>query len=56
LPRVNTALVGSAVSKAVSGADPWFGVALQLGWIVALWALATVLWRAGLRQYESVGG
>ncbi len=38
------------------GADPWFGIALQLGWIVVLWALATVLWRAGLRQYESVGG
>jgi ABC-type uncharacterized transport system permease subunit len=29
---------------------------LQLGWIVVLWGLALVLWRAGLRQYESVGG
>jgi viologen exporter family transport system permease protein len=38
------------------GADPWWGIALQLGWIVVLWALALVLWRAGLRQYESVGG
>ena len=38
------------------GADPWFGIVLQLGWIVVLWALAMVLWRAGLRQYESVGG
>jgi len=38
------------------GADPWWGIALQLGWIVVLWALAMVLWRAGLRQYESVGG
>jgi ABC-2 type transport system permease protein len=38
------------------GAEPWWGILLQLGWIVVLWALATVLWRAGLRQYESVGG
>ena len=38
------------------GADPWFGIALQLLWIVVLFALAKVLWRAGLRQYESVGG
>jgi ABC-2 type transport system permease protein len=38
------------------GADPWWGIALQVVWIVVLWALAMVLWRAGLRQYESVGG
>lgn len=38
------------------GADPLWGLGLQLGWIVVLWALARVLWRAGLRQYESVGG
>jgi len=37
------------------GANPWLGVLLQLGWIVVLWGLARVLWRAGLRQYESVG-
>jgi ABC-2 type transport system permease protein len=38
------------------GATAWFGILLQLGWIAALWGLALVLWRAGLRQYESVGG
>jgi ABC-2 type transport system permease protein len=38
------------------GASPWLGIMLQLGWIVVLWALALVLWRAGLRQYTSVGG
>ena len=38
------------------GADLGWGIALQLGWIIVLYALATVLWRAGLRQYESVGG
>jgi ABC-2 type transport system permease protein len=38
------------------GADPFAGMLLQVGWIAALWALAMVLWRAGLRRYESVGG
>jgi ABC-2 type transport system permease protein len=38
------------------GADPIWGIGLQIGWIVGLWALARVLWRAGLRQYEAVGG
>lgn len=38
------------------GAAPWTGLAVQLGWIVVLWALALLLWRAGLRRYESVGG
>jgi ABC-2 type transport system permease protein len=39
-----------------AGAGAWWGIGLQLGWIVVLWGLALVLWRAGLRQYESVGG
>jgi ABC-2 type transport system permease protein len=39
-----------------TGADPWWGITLQLGWIAGLYCLAIVLWRAGLRQYESVGG
>jgi ABC-2 type transport system permease protein len=38
------------------GADPLWGIGVQLGWIAALYVLASVLWRAGLRQYESVGG
>jgi ABC-2 type transport system permease protein len=38
------------------GANPLWGLGLQVAWIVGLWALARVLWRAGLRQYESVGG
>ena len=35
---------------------PLVGIAIQLGWIVGLWLLAIVLWRAGLRRYEAVGG
>ena len=38
------------------GADPWWGIGLQLLWIVVLWGLAGLLWRAGLREYTSVGG
>lgn len=38
------------------GTDPLYGIGLQLVWIAVLWGLAMVLWRAGLRQYESVGG
>src|SRR6185295_7100304 len=30
------------------GADPWWGIALQAGWIVVLWGAAALLWRAGL--------
>jgi len=37
------------------GASAWHGIVLQVGWIAVLWALALVLWRAGLRQYEAVG-
>jgi ABC-2 type transport system permease protein len=39
-----------------TGIDALLGIALQLGWIVGLWGLATLLWRAGLKRYESVGG
>lgn len=38
------------------GTDPLYGIGLQLVWIVVLWCLAMVLWKAGLKQYESVGG
>jgi ABC-2 type transport system permease protein len=38
------------------GAEPLWGIGVQLGWIAGLWCLAMVLWRAGLRKYESVGG
>jgi len=38
------------------GANPWSGLLVQVGWIAVLWLLGLVLWRAGLRRYESVGG
>jgi ABC-2 type transport system permease protein len=31
------------------------GLAVQLGWVAALWILVAVLWRRGLRAYSSVG-
>jgi len=39
-----------------AGANPLVGIAIQLAWIIGLWLLAIVMWRAGLRRYESVGG
>jgi ABC-2 type transport system permease protein len=39
-----------------TGVDLWIDLGLQLDWIVVLWGLARLLWRAGLKQYESVGG
>jgi ABC-2 type transport system permease protein len=39
-----------------TGVNPLVGIAIQLGWIIGLWLLALVMWRAGLRRYESVGG
>jgi len=39
-----------------TGADLWAALGLQAAWIVVLWGLAMILWRAGLKQYESVGG
>jgi ABC-2 type transport system permease protein len=38
------------------GGSPWNGLLLQVAWIGVLWLLGLVLWRAGLRRYESVGG
>ncbi len=32
------------------------GLAIQAGWVLALLALATVLWRRGLRRHTAVGG
>ena len=47
--------LGVMLGKDVGG-SPWVGIGMQLGWIVLLWLLASVIWRAGLRRYEAVGG
>jgi ABC-type uncharacterized transport system, permease component len=40
----------------VSGGDLWFGLAVQAGWVLALFALSRWLWRQGVRRYGAYGG
>lgn len=39
-----------------SGAGLAQGLLLQMGWVLAAWALARWMWRRGLRHYSAVGG
>ena len=39
----------------VSGPALWEGLAIQAAWVLIMYALATTLWRAGLRKYQAVG-
>jgi ABC-2 type transport system permease protein len=47
--------LGILTGKDVGG-SAWVGIGIQIAWIGILWLLGAVLWRAGLRRYESVGG
>ena len=40
----------------VRGPELWFGLGIQAAWVVACFVAARLMWRAGLRRYESVGG
>jgi ABC-2 type transport system permease protein len=40
----------------VRGAELWAGLSIQAGWAIASFVAARLMWRAGLRRYESVGG
>jgi ABC-2 type transport system permease protein len=40
----------------VRGAELWTGLAIQAGWVITCYLAARLMWRAGLRRYESVGG
>ncbi|MGH8046751.1 MAG: ABC transporter permease [Chthoniobacterales bacterium] len=40
----------------VSGAAMWSGLAVQAGWMLALFALSSWLWRRGVRHYGGYGG
>jgi ABC-2 type transport system permease protein len=32
------------------------GLAIQAGWVLLMWLVATMIWRRGVRQYQAVGG
>jgi ABC-2 type transport system permease protein len=40
----------------VRGLELWAGLCIQAGWVIVSFAGARLMWRAGLRRYESVGG
>lgn len=44
------------LTEKVKGEDLWSGLAIQAGWVVLCFLGARLMWRRGLRRYESVGG
>jgi ABC-type uncharacterized transport system permease subunit len=34
----------------------WGALAIQSGWLLAMWAAANFMWRRGLGHYQAVGG
>jgi ABC-2 type transport system permease protein len=40
----------------VTGPALWTGLAIQAGWVIIFYATASLLWRAGIRKYQAVGG
>jgi ABC-2 type transport system permease protein len=44
------------VMERVQGRALWEGLAIQAGWLVVAFAAAQLVWRAGLRKYQAVGG
>ena len=46
----------AVLMEKVRGTELWAGLAIQAGWVIACFLAARLMWRAGLRRYESVGG
>lgn len=44
------------VMERVKGPALWEGLAIQAGWLCVGFVIACVVWRAGLRRYQAVGG
>jgi ABC-2 type transport system permease protein len=40
----------------VKGPALWEGLCIQAGWVLAFYFVASLLWRAGVRKYQAVGG
>jgi ABC-type uncharacterized transport system permease subunit len=34
----------------------WSALAIQAGWMVAMWGAARLMWNRGLGPYQAVGG
>jgi ABC-2 type transport system permease protein len=40
----------------LNGAEMWGALAIQSGWLLAMWAAANFMWKRGLGHYQAVGG
>jgi len=40
----------------IRGPEMWSGLAIQIGWTLAMWAAARMMWNRGLGHYQAVGG
>jgi ABC-2 type transport system permease protein len=38
------------------GAEMWGALAIQAGWVLAMWVAARLMWNRGLGHYQAVGG
>lgn len=43
-------------TERVQGRELWQGLGIQAGWLVVCYLVARLMWRRGIRRYESVGG
>ena len=40
----------------IVGTESWSSLAIQAGWLLAMWAAANLMWKRGLGHYQPVGG
>ncbi len=46
----------SVFLEKTQGTSLWRGMAIQAGWVAAMWVLGRVMWARGLRHYGAFGG
>jgi len=46
----------AVLMEKVKGQELWRGLCIQAGWVLISYAAARLMWRKGIRRYESVGG
>lgn len=46
----------SVFLEKVQGPKLYEGLAIQAGWVLIAWGMATLLWKRGVRRYQAVGG
>lgn len=46
----------AVLMEKVKGPELWRGLCIQAGWVLISYGAARLMWRRGIRRYESVGG